>query len=690
MKRRTHRYYSGAAGAVDMNAHSLAAVVLLTGIWFLHGQAAAAPSIAEHHDDAIHFDQGEVRSVAISRGAKPFLVAALSFEGAVTLSGDGEILDSFEPDDLLSELIGVAVSDEYAHKDGKLLLVALVNLAKFRIELRGLDPDTGHFLPAARIAGNGYVTVPPRTTHVCFARDRHDGSLYLFAGGDHGRLVQVRIFTGTSGEIVAREMQQLLIGGATSACSSDAAHDRLYVTEPGMGLWKMISDPEEVPLREPVALNKPYGELTKPVGLDRVYTGEQRISLIADVGSEMFVRLSGDGSIVSRQPFAEAFADSPLSGSITAISTGRLYRDGRWQDLIAVAAIGDAGDGDIHLLPLNPDESVIPPAISAPGAVVHTRAISAPITGGIDAADDPAIWIHPRNPADSLMIGADKGAGVGVYDLAGKLLQFLPDGRINNIDLRPGFADRPSLAHIAVGSDRTNMALAIYAIDETTRRLSRVDARTVPAEFHDLYGLCMYRSARSGELYAFATSADGWMHQWRLFPAAGGKVDAERVRRINIGTVAEGCVVDDETGHLYVSEERVAVWRYGAEPDAGDDRIAVARITPGGVLAEDLEGLAIYKTAEGGGYLIVTSEGSDNYAVYDRRPPHAYRGSFRIRANAQAGLDGTSQTDGIEVTSAPLPGYPQGLMIAQDGRYDETQNFKYVSWQDIAEQLQLK
>ena len=83
----------------------------------------------------------------------------------------------------MSELIGVAISPEYLHAEGKLHLVGVVNLANFRIELRGLDPESGRFLPPERIAGNGLVTVPRRTTHVCFAGDRHDGSLYLFAGG---------------------------------------------------------------------------------------------------------------------------------------------------------------------------------------------------------------------------------------------------------------------------------------------------------------------------------------------------------------------------------------------------------------------------------------------------------------------------------------------------------------------------
>ncbi len=670
-------------------ANPVSVIALLICLLLVQGRIAALP-ITEVRGGNIHFDKGEVRSVAISRGERPYILAALSFAGVVSLSGDGQVLDGQDSDDPLSELIGVAVSGEYQHGSGKLLLVATVDLAKFRIVLRGLDPDTGRFIDAGVMGDAGIIPVTPRTTHVCFARDRLDDSLYLFAGGDHGRLFQFRIFTGASGQIITRELQQVVIGGATSACSSDDQSGIVYVTEPAMGLWQVVVDPEEVPVREPVALNEPYGELDEPVAVAGILQGGERVSLLADTGIEAFLRVSADGAIVAKLGFAEAFSGRPLSGSIADIATGSLSLNGRMQDVIAVAITGDAGDGDIRLLPL-PSGSVPTEMVQTESrdAVIRTLALSAPVSGGIDAADDPAIWINPRDPADSLVLGADKGAGLGVYDLTGKLIQFLPDGRINNIDLRAGFENNPVLAHIAVGSDRTKTALAIYAIDEVSRHVSRVDARTIPAEFHDLYGLCMYRSARTGELYAFATSSNGLMHQWRLFAVAGNKVDAELVRQINIGSVAEGCVTDDDHGYLYVSEETVAVWRYGAEPGDDDSRTAVARIESGGVLAVDLEGLAIYKTMDGGGYLVVSSEGSDSYAVYDRKPPHSYRGMFRIRANAQAGLDGTSQTDGIELTHMALPGFPQGLMVAQDGRYDETQNFKFVSWADIAEQLKL-
>jgi len=671
---------------------SLVAVNTLCMCLGLLQSLVMAQPIVQVREGLIHFDQNEVRSVAISGGERPYILAALAFDGIASLSGEGKVLDSQDSEDPLSQLIAVAVSGEYQHGSRNLLLVGMVDLAKFRIVLRALDPATGRFMDAGLLTGDGTVSVLPRTTHLCFSRDPHDDSLYLFAGGDHGRLYQFRIFTAASGLINIRELQQIVIGGPTSACSSDDHSGIVYVTEPAMGLWQVIADPEEVPLREPVALNQPYGELGQPRALAGIFHGQERLSLLADTDREAFLHVSADGAIVSQQGFAGAFAENPVNGSIAGIATGSLPLGGRRQDVIVVAVTGPAGTGDIHVLPM------ISPGSAQSGtdrpkrrdAVVKTQVISAPVSGGMDAADDPAIWINPRNPADSLVLGADKGAGIGVYDLGGNLLQFLPDGRINNIDLHTGFADIPALAHIAVGSDRSNTALVIYAIDEATRHVSRVDARTIPAEFHDLYGLCMYRSARTGDLYAFATSSDGQAHQWRLFPVAGNKVDAELVRQINIGTIAEGCVADDDHGYFYAAEERVAVWRYGAEPGDGDKRTEVTRIVPGGHLAEDLEGLAIYKGPNGDGYLIVTSEGSDNYAVYDRRPPHRYRGSFRIRANAEAGLDGTSQTDGIDVNSAALPGYPQGLFVAQDGRYDESQNFKYVSWQEIAEQLGLE
>ncbi|MDE0061165.1 MAG: phytase [Gammaproteobacteria bacterium] len=77
-----------------------------------------------------------------------------------------------------------------------------------------------------------------------------------------------------------------------------------------------------------------------------------------------------------------------------------------------------------------------------------------------------------------------------------------------------------------------------------------------------------------------------------------------------------------------------------------------------------------------------------DFAVYRRECDYEYLGQFRAVADAAAGIDGVSETDGIDVTSANLgPAFANGLFIAQDGRNiapAERQNFKLVPWQRIA------
>ena len=63
-------------------------------------------------------------------------------------------------------------------------------------------------------------------------------------------------------------------------------------------------------------------------------------------------------------------------------------------------------------------------------------------------------------------------------------------------------------------------------------------------------------------------------------------------------------------------------------------------------------------------------------------------------ADPVRGIDGISETDGLEITSRNLGnGFEHGAMIAQDGRNvmpTENQNYKYVSWTAIAEALKLE
>ena len=333
----------------------------------------------------------------------------------------------------------------------------------------------------------------------------------------------------------------------------------------------------------------------------------------------------------------------------------------------------------------------VPAAVPAPLRQVTPVAETTAVDSAGDAADDPAIWVNPQDPLQSLVIGTDKQKGLNVYDLDGRLLQALPDGRMNNVDLRDGFAVDGRRMALVAASNRTDRTIALYLLDPGTRRLTRA-GDPVPTGFVEPYGLCMYAS-RDGAYFVFVNDAGtGQFRQWRI-RAAGGGIVAERVRAFRVGSQAEGCVADDETGALYVAEEDVALWRYGADPGGGSARRVIDRVGGASGLVADLEGVSIWHGRGGDGYIVLSNQGANRYAVYRRDDANAYVGSFELVDDARTGIDGTADTDGLAVTSQPVgPRFPDGLLVVQDGSNlpaGQNQNFKYVSWRDVASALRI-
>ena|SRR5688572_2992786 len=225
---------------------------------------------------------------------------------------------------------------------------------------------------------------------------------------------------------------------------------------------------------------------------------------------------------------------------------------------------------------------------------VGPRVETAPVPNSGDAADDPAIWVHPTNPSQSVVIATDKNEGLAVYDLTGRQLQFLSDGEPNNVDLRKDFPLGSGKITLVIASDRADNKIALYKFDHNTRTLSDIAARNLTTTV-EIYGCCMYRSS-TGNFYAFVTSKSGGVEQWRLFDNGSGKVDGQRVRTFDVGSDCEGCAADDELGFLYICEETEGVWRYGAEPGAGTTRLSIDD-TGGSNLTADVEGVSIYYAA---------------------------------------------------------------------------------------------
>jgi 3-phytase len=167
----------------------------------------------------------------------------------------------------------------------------------------------------------------------------------------------------------------------------------------------------------------------------------------------------------------------------------------------------------------------------------------------------------------------------------------------------------------------------------------------------------------------------------------------ERIAAYSVGSIAEGCVFDDAAGVYYLAQELVGIWRVDADEPEGAGRRLIDRVGAGGNLVADVEGLSLWAPESGGGYLVASVQGASRFAVYDRDGANAYRGAVRIGASLDGRADAVQGTDGIDITSAPLgPDFPQGLLVVQDDRNTnprDLQNFKYVSWAEVAAALAL-
>jgi 3-phytase len=331
-----------------------------------------------------------------------------------------------------------------------------------------------------------------------------------------------------------------------------------------------------------------------------------------------------------------------------------------------------------------PDVSLAPSLIIS--QVVTATVETEPVPSAGDAAADPAIWVHPTDPAQSTILATDKKSGLIVYDLSGHQIQYVQDGPMNNVDVRYNFPLGGQRVALVAATNRAENSIAVYRVNPTTRQLENVAARPLAVKI-SAYGACMYRSRATGRYYLFVDSAKGQVEQWELFDNGQGQVDGQLVRAFDVGAPTAGCVADDELAYFYISEQATGIWKYGAEPEAGTNRSRVDVVRPGGPLTTDVEGLAIYYASNRTGYLIASSQGSDEFVVYRREGKNPYVMTFAIGKGG--GIDHVSKSDGIEVTNFNLgPDFPQGMFVAQDGHDDNgNQNFKLVSWPVIAEAM---
>ena len=299
--------------------------------------------------------------------------------------------------------------------------------------------------------------------------------------------------------------------------------------------------------------------------------------------------------------------------------------------------------------------------------------------------DDPAIWINRVNPAESLVIGTDK-------DVDGALLVFGLDGverkdlsvrgllRPNNVDIAYDVPLAGGRVDIAVVTERFAHRLRVYRLPD----MAPIDGGGIPVfegeRARDPMGIALYTRPGDGAVFAIVSRSDagapkhGYLHQYRLVDDGTGTMRGLFARAFGEWSgrkEVEAVAVDQELGHVYYSDETYGIRQYLADPMAEDaeDQLAEFGLTG---FARDHEGISIYPTGPGTGYIVISDQQANTFRLYQREGlEHPLLGVAPLS---------TDQSDGSDVTPVALPGFPGGLFVAMST--DRT--FQFYAWDDIA------
>jgi 3-phytase len=298
---------------------------------------------------------------------------------------------------------------------------------------------------------------------------------------------------------------------------------------------------------------------------------------------------------------------------------------------------------------------------------VKPRVVSVPVKHD---SDDPAIWVDRKNPVNSLVLGTDK-------DADGALYVFGLDGRArtervvrglqrpNNVDIAYDVMLGGRKVDVAIVTERLAHRLRVFTLPD----MVPVDGGGIPVfeseRARDVMGIATYTHPVDGALFAIVSRSnqfapsEGYLHQYRLVDDGTGTLRGVFTRAFGEWSgrkEIEALSVDAVSGRVYASDETFAVRVYAADPRIEVGQQELARLGETG-FARDHEGTAVLRRPGEVPLLFVSDQQAGElrvFAVPDGAAP-SYFGRIRYSA---------TETDGIDLTATPLPGFPGGLAVA--------------------------
>ena len=499
----------------------------------------------------------------------------------------------------------------------------------------------------------------------CLYHDRPSQVVDVFliledAGVQHYRLYDVLRHVW-----INEKIRSLPVGTGLVDCDVDDPAAKVFFAQENQGVWEMDAHAEGAIEARAVAMHEPFGAIRSEIKKVVALSGGELLLSQPDLNGILRISSFGGRTSLDVYPIAtelEVFALDFIDEQAGKINL--VYFDGRLRRVSL----------PFKTSPM--DSQVADYQYVAP--VLETQ----PVAHFGDAADDPAIWVNPRKADKSLILGTDKQGGLGVYNLDGEQIQFLATGRLNNVDVKTLTYGEKQTYHLVAASNRDNNTIALFEIDPKKRRLRFINE--IPTDLDEVYGLCMYAHQVNQQYYVFINDKDGRYTQYQLSPV-NKSWQADKVRSFSMTDQPEGCAADEVTGKVFIGVEELGIWTLDADHTHAENLQQILSVGEFN-LKDDIEGLAIYQS-ERHRLLVVSSQGNGSYALFHADSPFNYVGSFKVIANQAAGIDGSSQTDGLEVTAQPLGAkFPRGMLVVQDGRNVmpvERQNFKLVSMEEV-------
>jgi 3-phytase len=303
--------------------------------------------------------------------------------------------------------------------------------------------------------------------------------------------------------------------------------------------------------------------------------------------------------------------------------------------------------------------------------------------------DDPAIWINPSDASKSLVLGTDKDqqGGLYVFSLDGKIdtaLSVKGLQRPNNVDIEYGLLLNGKPTDIAVTTERLTHKLRIFSLPD----MKAVDNGGLPVfegeteeGYRDLMGIALYKNNK-GDIYAIVgrktgPTDDSYLWQYLLADGGDGNVTATLVRKFGkySGKLEiEAIAVDDLLGYVYYSDEGTGVRKYYADPNKGNEELALFATTG---FTADHEGISIYNATDSTGFILVSDQEVSQFHIFKRegeqQAPHQHRLVKVAKVAAKF-------SDGSEMTSLALnPQFKHGLFVVMN----DEKNFHFYTPESI-------